>query len=155
MLEINSLAPDFKLVDQNQKIHQLSDYLGKWLLIYFYPKDNTPGCTKEACGFRDVYKDLREKLQILGVSADSPNSHQKFAQKYQLNFPILSDVDKKVIHQYQALGLKKMFGREYQGILRISYLIDPKGKIVKSYDKVKPNLHPQQVIQDLKSLQSK
>lgn len=153
MLEINSLAPAFKLVDQNQKIHKLSDYLGKWLLIYFYPKDNTPGCTKEACGFRDIYKDLSGKLQILGISADSPKSHQKFSEKYQLNFPILSDVDKKVISQYQALGTKKMFGREYQGILRISYLIDPEGKIVKAYEKVKPNLHPQQVIQDLKNLQ--
>jgi len=142
---------DFSLTDQNGQTHKLSSYQGKWVLLYFYPKDNTPGCTKEACGFRDSLNDLKEhNVFVLGVSADSVSSHQKFSQKYQLNFPLLSDEKKEVIKAYGAWGKKKFMGREFEGILRISFLINPKGEIVKKYDKVKPEIHAKEVLKDIK-----
>ena len=144
---------DFSLTDQNGKVHKLSSYKGNWILLYFYPKDDTPGCTKEACGFRDSLNDLKEhNVVVLGVSADSVASHQKFSQKYHLNFPLLSDEKKEVIKAYGAWGKKKFMGREFEGILRISFLINPQGEIVKKYDKVKPEIHARQVLEDIKRL---
>jgi len=144
---------DFSLPDQNGKVHKLSSYKGSWVLLYFYPKDDTPGCTKEACGFRDSLNELKErKVVVLGVSADFVSSHQKFAQKYNLNFPLLSDEKKEVIKAYGAWGKKKFMGREFEGILRISFLINPQGEVVKKYDKVKPEIHARQVLEDIKNL---
>jgi len=116
---------DFSLTDQNGKVHKLSSYRGSWVLLYFYPKDDTPGCTKEACGFRDSLNELKKhNVVVLGVSADSVSSHQKFSQKYNLNFPLLSDEKKEVIKAYGVFGKKKFMGREFEGILRISFLIN-------------------------------
>lgn len=154
MLEIGKKAPAFTLQDQKGKTHKLSDYAGKWLLIYFYPKDDTPGCTKEACQLRDNYADYKKlKAVVLGVSKDSVDSHKKFADKFELPFPILADPDTKMIQKYGAWQEKSMFGKKYMGIQRMSYLIDPKGKVVKVYPKVKPIGHAKEVLQDLKELQ--
>jgi len=144
-------AIDFSLPDQNGKVHSLSSYKGSWVLLYFYPKDDTPGCTKEACGFRDSLNDLKKhNVFVLGVSADSVSSHQKFAKKYNLNFPLLSDEKKEIIKAYGAFGKKKFIGKEFEGILRISFLINPKGEVVKKYDKVKPEVHAKEVLEDIK-----
>ena len=146
-------AIDFSLTDQNGKVHKLSSYRGSWVLLYFYPKDDTPGCTKEACGFRDSLNELKKhNVVVLGVSADSVSSHQKFAQKYNLNFPLLSDEKKEVIKAYGAFGKKKFMGKEFEGILRVSFLINPEGDIVKKYDKVKPEIHAGEVLEDIKKL---
>lgn len=140
-------APTFSLPDQDGNIHSLSDYKGKWVLLYFYPKDDTPGCTKEACGFRDMSAEYKKNdIIVLGVSKDSVASHKKFAEKYHLNFPLLSDESKKVHEAYGAWGLKKMMGREYMGTMRNSYLIDPAGKLAKEFKGVDPLKHPQQVL---------
>ena len=125
MLSISSEAPNFSLPDSEGIPHSLSDYKGKKVLLYFYPKDDTPGCTTEACEFRDVYEDLSARgLVILGVSADSVKSHKKFAEKYALPFPLLSDEHKEVSHLYGVWQKKKFMGREYMGIMRTSFLID-------------------------------
>jgi peroxiredoxin Q/BCP len=146
-------AIDFSLTDQNGKVHELSSYRGSWVLLYFYPKDDTPGCTKEACGFRDHLNDLKKHdIVVLGVSADSVASHQKFAQKYNLNFPLLADEKKEVIKAYGTWGKKKFMGKEFEGILRVSFLINPEGDIVKKYDKVKPEIHAGEVLEDIKKL---
>lgn len=152
-LKLNQKAPDFKLLDQDGKSHSLTDYKGKWLLLYFYPKDNTPGCTKEACQFRDIFADFKKnKATVLGVSADSVDSHSNFSNKFKLLFPILSDHDKKIIKAYGAWGEKKFMGRSYLGIKRISFLINPLGKIVKIYNQVKPAEHALEVLNDIKNL---
>jgi thioredoxin-dependent peroxiredoxin len=153
MLQEGKKAPQFSLPDKNGEIHVLADYLGKWVLVYFYPKDNTPGCTKEACGIRDLHKEF-EKANIiaLGISKDSQASHQKFVEKYDLPFTILSDEDKSAHKKYDVWAKKKMMGREYMGALRKSFLVDPKGKLVKIYHKVKPVEHAQQVLDDVNSL---
>lgn len=146
---------DFQLPDQNGKIHSLSDYANRWVVLYFYPKDDTPGCTKEACSFRDSYHSLQKMgAQILGVSKDSVTSHKKFAEKFNLNFPILSDEDHKVISAYGAWGIKKFMGREYEGTKRNTYLINPKGEIEKEYLGVDPLKHTTEIIEDLKKLNS-
>lgn len=143
-------APDFSLADQDDRIHKLSDYRGKWVVLYFYPKDDTPGCTKEACNFRDFLDTFKEKgVAILGVSKDSVISHKKFAEKYHLNFPILSDESKEVIKAYKAWGKKKFLGREFEGTLRMTYLIDPKGEIGKVYKNVNPTIHASEILKDL------
>ena len=145
-------APDISLPDKDGQTHSLSDYRGKWVLVYFYPKDDTTGCTKEACGFRDAYAKVKKKgLVVLGISADDQKSHAKFASKYKLPFALLSDTDKKAIDAYGAWGKKKFMGREYMGIFRRSFLIDPKGKIFKIYEKVKPEIHAEEVLTDLRS----
>ena len=155
-LKISSKAPDFKLPDQAGKIHQLSDYQGKWLLLYFYPKDNTPGCTIEACSLRDNWADFAKlNAVVLGISADSVTSHQKFADKFKLSFPILADESKEMIRSYGVLAEKSMFGKTFLGIKRSSFLIDPEGKIAKIYEKVKPNEHAKQVLKDLEKLTAK
>ena len=152
-IQINSPAPDFKLADQSGKIHQLSDYVGKWLLIYFYPRDNTPGCTTEACTLRDAWSALSDLgAVVLGVSADSVASHLRFAKQFTLPFPLLADEDKTMIEAYDVLIEKSMFGKKFLGIKRSSFLIDPKGKIAKIYPKVKPSEHAQEVLQDLAKL---
>ncbi len=143
-------AKDFELPDQDGKIHKLSDYKGKWVVLYFYPKDDTPGCTKEACNFRDsIAKFQKLGVVILGVSKDSVASHKKFAEKYHLNFPILSDESKNVIKEYKSWGIKKFMGRQFEGTIRNTYLIDPKGKINKVYEKVNPLSHSEQILKDL------
>lgn len=145
-------APDFSLADQDGKVHSLKDYLGKWVVLYFYPKDNTPGCTKEACDFRDSFHVLQNMgVVILGVSKDSVQSHKKFTDKYALNFLLLSDESLDTIKAYNAWGKKKFMGREYDGISRITYLINPQGEIQKIYEKVNPLFHAKEILDDLKS----
>jgi thioredoxin-dependent peroxiredoxin len=153
MLNIDEPAPAFSLPDQQGKVHSLSDYAGRWLVVYFYPKDMTPGCTTEACSFRDNYPQLKQKASIVGVSADSSKSHQKFADKHSLPFPLLSDESKDIIKAYQAWGPKKFMGREFLGTHRISYLVNPQGNIAKVYPKVNPKTHVEEVLQDLDTLQ--
>ena len=143
---------DFSLPDQKGKVHKLSDYRGQFVVLYFYPKDDTPGCTKEACGFRDSSKLFQKKdTGILGISKDTVASHKKFAQKYNLRFAIFSDVDKKVIKEYKAWGKKSFMGRSFEGTLRKTYLIDKKGNIIKVYENVNPLTHPQEILRDLES----
>jgi peroxiredoxin Q/BCP len=150
---LNKKAPAFTLPDQDGKKHKLSDYLGQWVLLYFYPKDNTPGCTKEACTIRDVWSEFKKAgIVVLGVSKDSVASHKKFADKFELPFTLLADVDHKVIEKYEAWKPKTMFGKEFLGIVRMSYLINPQGKIVKVYPKVKPAAHADEVLRDVKEL---
>jgi peroxiredoxin Q/BCP len=142
MLKLKTKAPDFSLEDQHGKTHTLKAYRGKKVLIYFYPKDDTPGCTTEACSFRDNYKELSKLgLIILGISKDTVKSHKKFAEKYDLPFPLLADVDTTVCQAYEVWAKKKFMGREYMGILRTSFLIDEEGKIAKIYEDVKPAEH--------------
>lgn len=150
---IHMVPQDFSLADQNNTIHRLSDYKGKWVILYFYPKDDTPGCTKEACNFRDSFHVLEAKgIVVLGVSKDSVASHKKFAEKYHLNFPILSDESKETIRAYNAWGKKKFLGKEFEGIRRMTYLIDPKGTIVKTYENVNPTIHAKELIEDFQTL---
>lgn len=143
-------APAFTLADQHGERHRLSDYLGRWVLLYFYPKDDTPGCTTEACALRDETKAFgRHGAVVLGVSTDSVASHAKFVGKYDLPFTLLSDPDKQVVQKYGVWGPKKFMGRSYEGTHRVSFLIDPKGKIAKVYEKVKPAEHAAEVLRDL------
>ncbi len=149
-LKINDLAPDFVLPDQEGKTHRLSDYKGKWVLLYFYPKDNTPGCTTEACTLRDAFEEFgRKHAVVLGMSADSVAKHEGFAKKHKLPFTLLSDETKEVLKTYGVWGKKKFLGKEYMGILRNSYLINPEGKIAKIYEGVKPAKHAEEVLVDL------
>lgn len=151
MIELNKKAPDFLLLDQDGITHTLKQYKGKKVLLYFYPKDDTPGCTTEACNFRDGCKEFEKMgLVVLGVSADSVKSHKKFAQKYELPFPLLSDETKEVCEAYGVWGKKKFMGREYMGIKRMSFLIDEKGNIAKIYEDVKPKEHADEVKVDVK-----
>lgn len=141
------VAPDFELPsDRGEKI-RLSDFRGKKVVLYFYPKDMTSGCTKEACSFRDNYPQYEEQgAVILGVSPDSPQSHVRFKSKYNLPFLLLSDEDHKVAEQYGVWGEKQMYGRAYQGILRTTFVIDEEGKIAKVFSKVKPEGHGEEVL---------
>jgi peroxiredoxin Q/BCP len=145
----------FELPDQNGKIHKLTDYLGMNVIVYFYPKDSTPGCTKEACNFRDgrqVLEDLN--VVVLGISKDSVASHKKFAEKHKLNFTLLSDSSGDTIKQFGAWGAKKMFGKSYEGIKRNTYLFDKKGNLVNEYENVNPMTHIGEIIKDLQKLDS-
>lgn len=150
---VGTSAPEFTLEDQNGVKHSLKQYRGRWVLLYFYPKDNTPGCTKQACTLRDA-EPAFEKLDavVLGISGDSVASHKRFVEKFSLPFPLLADTDKKVIKAYGSWGKKKMMGREYDGIFRNSFLIDPKGVLRKVYEKVRPELHAEEVLADLELL---
>jgi peroxiredoxin Q/BCP len=149
-----SIAPDFTLLDQDGVAHTLSKERGRWTLLYFYPKDDTPGCTKEACAIRDAMPDFKKiDANVFGISPDSVKSHKKFAEKYGLPFTLLADEDKEVINAYKVWGDKKFMGREYKGVFRTSFLIDPKGKIAKVYEKVKPEIHAAEVLADLAALQ--
>lgn len=149
-------APDFSLIDQDGIVHSLKNYAGKWLVLYFYPKDNTSGCTTEACNFRDEREAIADlgNAEVVGISKDSVASHKKFADKHGLTFTLLSDPDHTTIEAYGAWGPRKFMGREYFGTHRQTYIIDPNGDIVKQYDKVDPKKHAAEIIQDLKSLQA-
>lgn len=150
MLKVGKKAPDFKLYDQNGVLRSLSDYKGQKVVLYFYPKDMTSGCTKQACMFAQLYPQFREKdAVVLGVSKDSVSSHKKFEEKYGLPFTLLSDPDTKVIQKYDVWKEKSMYGKKYYGIVRSTYLIDEKGVIIKAFDKVKPAENPDEVLQEL------
>lgn len=152
---LNKKAPAFSLPDQDGKTHTLADYAGKWVLIYFYPKDDTPGCTIEACTIRDQFKDFKKiKAEVLGVSTDSIKSHKRFADAYELPFTLLADEEKKMVQAYGVWGEKKMMGRAYMGTKRTSFLIDPNGIVRKIYENVKPPVHAGQVLKDLRELQA-
>ncbi len=148
MLETGTKAPDFTLPDQNGDMHSLADYLGKKVILYFYPKDNTSGCTKQACGFADRYPQFKEKgAVILGVSKDSVASHKKFETNYGLPFTLLSDTELDVIKAYDVWKEKKNYGKVSMGVVRTTYLIDEKGYIVKAMDKVKAADNPQDMLE--------
>ncbi len=150
MLTEGDMAPDFELATDGGGSIKLSDLLGKRVVLYFYPKDDTSGCTKQACGFRDNQAGLAEQNAIvIGVSPDGVASHDRFRDKYDLNFPLLSDPDHAVAEAYGAWGKKKMYGREYEGILRSTFVIDAEGRIERVYAKVKAADNPGQVLQDL------
>lgn len=135
-------------------MHTLSQYKGKWIILYFYPKDDTPGCTKEACNFRDSFKDFTDAgVVILGVSKDSVASHKKFVEKYHLQFPLLSDESKEVIKAYGAWGMKKFMGKEFEGVKRTTTLIGPDGIIQKVYENVNPITHAGQILKDIQQVQ--
>ena len=150
MLEVGTKAPDFTLPDQNGEMHSLSDYLGKKVILYFYPKDMTAGCTKQACAFGELYPQFREKgAVVLGVSKDSVKSHKRFEEKYGLPFTLLSDVDKEVITAYDVLKEKKNYGKIVMGVVRTTYLIDEGGVITRAFDKVKAAENAAQMLGEL------
>jgi peroxiredoxin Q/BCP len=153
MLDIHAKAPAFTLLDENGEKHRLSEYAGKWVVLYFYPKDDTPGCTKEACTIAEVYDDFAKLgAVVLGVSKDSPASHLKFKEKYHLPFTLLSDEATTVIQKYGAWQERSLYGRRFMGTARITYLIDPKGKVAKVYAKVSPATHAVLLLKDLRGL---
>ncbi len=146
-------APAFALPNQDDEMVKLSDYTGQWVVLYFYPKDNTPGCTTEACDFTDSLKDF-EKLNavVLGVSPDSTESHRKFIDKQNLKITLLSDPNKKVLEKYGAWGTKKMYGKETKGVIRSTFLIDPKGKVAHQWSNVRAKGHVDKVHEKLAEL---
>ena len=147
MLDLGIKAPDFSLPDENGVNHKLSDYLGKRVILYFYPKDNTPGCTAQACGFSDLYPQISEKdAVVLGVSKDSIKSHKNFKEKFNLGFTLLSDSELEVIKLYDVWKEKKLYGKVSMGVLRTTYLIDENGIIINANDKVKAKDNPSQVL---------
>jgi peroxiredoxin Q/BCP len=143
-LQVGQSAPHFQATDQDGQTHSLADFAGQWLLLYFYPKDDTPGCTQEACAFRDLSTELKKFVKIVGVSSDSVESHQQFAEKYHLHFPLLADPEKKLISAYGANGL--LFPN------RISFLISPEGKLAKIYEEVDVTHHAEQILEDVQVL---
>lgn len=152
MLYPGDQLPQFSLPDQNNQIRTSEEFMGKWLIVYFYPKDDTPGCTKEACAFRDAFSELQKRgVQVIGISKDSVLSHQKFAGKYHLNFPLLSDMGKETIKAFGALGMKKFMGREFEGVFRKTFLFDPQGKISHVYENVNPINHAGAILKDLET----
>jgi len=149
MLTVGDKAPNFELNDQDGKKHTLEDYKGKKLVIYFYPKDQTPGCIKEACNFRDnIDAFTGNNIAVLGVSIDSEKSHQNFIAKQSLNFPLLADEEKKMVSDYGVWGEKSMYGRKFMGTFRKTFLVNEEGKIDKIYDKVKVATHAEDIIKD-------
>ena len=152
-LSAHSPAPDFELQDETGTVRKLSDYRGAPVILYFYPADDTPGCTKEACNFRDDYSQYENAgVTILGVSPDSVKSHEKFKAKYHLPFPLLADVGHKICDRYGVWGPKKMMGRESEGVLRTTFLIDADGKIARVFENVKPSEHSADVLGALQAL---
>ena len=150
MLEVGTKAPDFTLPDQNGENHSLSDYAGQKVILYFYPKDMTLGCTKQACGFAELYPQFREKgAVVIGISKDTVASHKKFEEKYGLPFVLLSDVEKNVIQAYDVWKEKSNYGKVTMGVVRTTYLIDENGTIAKAMDKVKAADNPAQMLQTL------
>ena len=147
MIEIGKKAPDFTLTDQDGNLHKLSDYHGKKLVLYFYPKDDTPGCTKEACSFRDNFSSFKkEGIDVLGVSIDDENSHTKFREKYKLPFNLLADTDKDVVEKYGVWVEKNLYGKKKWGIARKTFLIDKDGLIQHVFNKVKAEIHADEVL---------
>lgn len=152
-LKVGDKAPSFKLKNQDEKVISLADQKGKTIVLYFYPKDDTSGCTREACNFRDEFPKFgKMKAEIIGVSADSVESHKKFAEKYNLPFNLLSDEGKEVIEKYGVWQEKSMYGKKYMGIVRTTFIIDPSGKIHKIFPKVKVEEHNKEVMKALKEL---
>lgn len=150
MLKIGDKAPAFTLTDTNGRTVSLSDHKGQTVVLYFYPKDDTPGCTKEACSFRDHHRAfLKKNVAVYGVSPDGEKSHQKFTEKYNLPFPLLSDPDHRVASAYGAWGKKKLYGRTFNGILRSTFVIGPDGRILHVFDKVKVETHADDVLEAL------
>jgi peroxiredoxin Q/BCP len=152
-LEVGKQAPPLKLRDADGNEVSLADYRGQHVILYFYPKDDTPGCTKEACGFRDLWKKIQKRgAVVLGVSADSAESHRKFAAKYALPFPLLSDPERKVMERYGAFGEKVLYGKKTRGVIRSSVWIGPDGKVLKHWARVaKAEAHPAQVLEALEA----
>ena len=149
-IKIGVKAPNFILSDQKGRRHKFSEYRGQWVLLYFYPKDDTPGCTKEACMIRDNFPKLKKiKAKVFGVSIDSVKSHKKFHKKYKLPFDILSDENKEIVKAYGVWKRKSFAGKTFIGTLRTSFLIDPQGKIAKIYKNVKPEIHAEEILRDL------
>lgn len=149
-LQEGDKAPDFTGIDQDERSVQLSDYSGKKLILFFYPKDNTPGCTAAACNLRDHYQELKDKgFALLGVSPDSAKKHQGFIAKYGFPFPLLADTEKEVMKAYGVWGMKKFMGREYMGVLRTTFVIDESGKIIKVFTKVKTKDHTHQILSEM------
>ncbi len=147
LLSVGAAAPDFEASDQNGRTVRLSELRSKKVILYFYPKDDTPGCTKEACGFRDGYQALQAAgYVVLGVSADDVASHKRFAEKYNLPFSLLADPERKIIKAYGAWGTKNMYGKTYEGTLRVTYIIDENGHIAAVFPKVKPETHAQEIL---------
>jgi len=152
LIEPGKTAPAFNLKDQDGEPHRLSGYKGHWVVLYFYPRDNTPGCTKQACGFRDTLdKVTQHGAVIFGVSPDDAKKHQKFTGKYELNFPLLVDPEQKVAKKYGVWQEKSLYGKKYIGMVRTTYLIDPNGKVAKRWDKVKVAGHVQEVVDVLQA----
>ena len=152
-MKVGSKAPAFTLPDQDGEVHSLKNYAGKWVLVYFYPKDDTPGCTKEACALRDTFPSFGKlKAKVFGVSADTVASHKKFAAKYKLPFTLLADTEKVMIEKYGVWAEKSMYGRKYMGIVRESFLINEEGKVIKHYQNVKPAVHADEVIADIRTV---
>lgn len=150
MLEIGTKAPAFSLPDQDGKIHRLEDYKGKKVVLYFYPKDNTPGCSKQACSFGDLYPQFLEKgAVVIGVSKDSVASHKKFEEKYGLPFTLLSDTELESIKKYDVWQEKNNYGKVSMGVVRTTYLIDEDGMIIKAFGKVKAAENPAQMLEEL------
>jgi peroxiredoxin Q/BCP len=146
-------APDFALQDENNVTRRLSDFRGRPVVLYFYPNDDTPGCTTEACGFRDDYSAyVNADVVILGVSPNDSKSHAKFKSKYTLQFPLLADIEHKICSVYEVWGPKKFMGREYEGVHRTTFLIDANGRIAKVFENVKPAEHSTEVLAAIKSL---
>lgn len=152
LLEVGAKAPIFSTFDQNGKRVSLSDFEGKKIILYFYPKDNTPGCTKEACAFRDKITQFQDlNVVVIGVSIDSIKSHKSFSDKYQLPFTLLSDTDKDIVTNYGVWGEKTMYGKKYFGINRVTYLIDEQGAIATVFPKVKPETHAEEILKLIES----
>jgi peroxiredoxin Q/BCP len=150
MLNEGMKAPDFALEDDNGKVWTLADFAGKKFVLYFYPRDNTPGCTTEACGFRDRYDAFRERgIEVVGISPDTPASHRKFKEKFSLPFILLSDPEKKALEAYGAWGEKTMYGKKVMGVIRSTFVIDEKGIIVKVFPKVSPETHVHELLKIL------
>jgi len=146
-------APDFTLPDENNTIRRLSDFRGRTVVLYFYPKDDTPGCTTEACNFRDNYSAyINADVVILGVSPDTTQSHGKFKEKFMLPYLLLADKEHKICQKYGVWGPRKFMGRDFEGVLRTTFLIDPNGKILKVFEKVKPSEHSAEVLAEIKAL---
>lgn len=149
-LKAGDKAPDFNITDQNGKVHHIADYKGKKVILYFYPKDLTPGCTVESCNLRDNYDDLKKKgFEVIGVSADDEKKHKKFIEKHDLPFNLLADTNKSVLNDYGVWGEKKFMGRTYDGIHRTTFIIDENGVIEKIINKVKTKDHTQQILDEL------
>ncbi len=151
-LKVGDKAPDFNVVNQDGEMISLSQFKGNKVIMYFYPKANTPGCTAESCNLRDNYDDLLNNgYKIIGVSPDSVEKQKKFAEKFSLPFPLLADENREVIRAYGAWGIKKMYGKEYEGLLRTTYVIDEAGKIEKLFPKVKTKDHAAQILEAMNS----
>jgi peroxiredoxin Q/BCP len=147
LLAVGAQAPEFTAVDQDGKRLSLSDFRGKKLILYFYPKDNTSGCTKEACAFRDHFGRFRRLgVEVVGVSIDSEKSHKSFAQKYELPFTLLADADKSLVQAYGVWGEKSLYGKKYMGTNRVTYLIDESGRVAAVFPKVKPEKHAEELL---------